>query len=207
MLSRRGDERGEKLPDALYRKIDVTDRKAVAEAVAEGERSFGPVGCLVNNAGVMLLGLLHEQNPDEWERMVQVNLMGVFHGIHAVLPGMVARKSGTIIQVSSMAGRTSFTWHAAYCATKFAVHGLTETMAKEVAPHGVRSVIISPGVVETELLGHTTDAKIKRACEMENRRMGKLLSSEDVAESIWFAYSQPPHVCIREIILSPTRQE
>lgn len=186
--------------------IDVTDRAAVEEAVQAAEAEHGPAGCVVNNAGAMLLGEVATQDPTEWDRMIEVNITGVLNGIRATLPGMIERKQGTLIQVSSIAGRITFPFHAVYSATKFAIHGLTETLAKEVAPHGVRCVTIAPGVVETELLDHTTDEKIKAGYSHFKRGVGKVLDPEDVARSIWFAYSQPPHVCIREILLTPTRQ-
>ena len=117
---------------------------------------MGPVDGLVNNAGLMLLGVADEQDPDEWERMVNVNVMGMLNGIHAVLTKMKSRKRGTIINVSSIAGIKGFPNHMAYCGTKFAVHGLTETLREEVAMDDVRVITIAPGAVETELLSHTT---------------------------------------------------
>lgn len=143
------------LPNSLSISVDVTDGAAIKTAITQAEAQFGPVGCLINNAGVMLLGQIDVQDPNEWSRMLNINVMGVLNGIHAVLAGMKARKTGTIINVSSVAGRKTFPNHAAYCATKFAVHALTENIREEVAMDDVRLITIAPGAVETELLSHT----------------------------------------------------
>ena len=196
------------LPDCLCRGVDITDRGAVLKAVAEAEQLFGPVDGLVNNAGVMLLGNMLEQDPAEWEQMLDVNVKGLLNGIHAVVAGMVARQSGTIINVSSVAGRKTFANHVAYVGTKFAVHGISENLREELAAHAVRVITIAPGAVETELLSHTSDESIKRGYQAWKDDMGGLvLRPEDVAQAIRFAYQQPQSVCIREIVLAATRQQ
>lgn len=196
------------LPNALCRAVDVTDREALLAAVAEAEKRFGPADALVNNAGVMLLGNMVEQDPAEWERMLDVNLKGLLNGVHAVLKGMVERNRGTLINVSSVAGRKTFPNHVAYVGTKFAVHAISENLREEVAAHNVRVVTIAPGAVETELLSHTTDEAIKSGYQDWKREMGgQVLSAEDVANAIRYAYEQPQGVCIREIVLAATRQQ
>jgi NADP-dependent 3-hydroxy acid dehydrogenase YdfG len=196
------------LPNTLCRAVDITDRAAVLQAVAEAEAQFGPVDGLVNNAGVMLLGKMVEQDPAEWERMLDVNVKGLLNGIHSVLAGMVARQCGTIINVSSVAGRKTFANHVAYVGSKFAVHGISENLREEVAGDSVRVITIAPGAVETELLSHTSDEAIKRGYQAWKDDMGGLvLRPEDVAEAIRFAYQQPQNVCIREIVLAATRQQ
>ena len=195
------------LPHTLCRSVDVTDRQAVAAAIAEAEQQFGPVDAMVNNAGVMLLGNIDDQNPDEWEQMLDVNVKGLLNGVHAVTKGMIARKAGTIINISSIAGRKTFPNHVVYVGTKFAVHGLSENLREELSPHNVRVVVIAPGAVETELLSHTTSDDIKAGYQEWKQDMGgKVLSPEDVAHAIEYAYSQPQYVCIREIVLAATRQ-
>ena len=194
------------LPDTLCRAVDVTDRAALRAAVDEAERVFGPADAIVNNAGVMLLGDMAHQDPAEWERMLDVNVKGLLNGIHAVLDGMVARRHGTIINVSSVAGRKTFPGHVAYCGTTFAVHAMSENLREEVSAHDVRVITIAPGAVETELLTHTTDAAIRRDYETWKQDMGGVLAAEDVAEAIRFAYEQPQRLCIREIVLAATRQ-
>ncbi|BDH45941.1 oxidoreductase [Salmonella enterica subsp. enterica serovar Choleraesuis] len=209
LLARRVDKMlALNLPNSLALSVDVTDRQAVADAIAQAETKFGPVDAIINNAGVMLLGAIEQQNPDEWDRMIDVNVKGLLNGINAVTAGMVERKAGTIINISSVAGRKTFPSHVVYVGTKFAVHGLSENLREELAPHGVRVVTIAPGAVETELLSHTTDEGIKAGYQEWKKEMGGVvLSADDVAHAIDYAYSQPQHVCIREIVLAATRQQ
>mmetsp|Transcript_16832 Transcript_16832/g.42990 ORF Transcript_16832/g.42990 Transcript_16832/m.42990 type:complete len:242 (+) Transcript_16832:123-848(+) len=193
------------LPNCLAEKVDITNYDAFAAAVAKAEEKFGPTQVMVNNAGVMLLGQIAEQDPNEWATMVSVNITGLLNGTKLVLAGMIKRESGTIVNVSSIAGRKTFPDHAVYCATKFAVHGFTEAVREETSKHNVRFVCIAPGVCETELLGHTTNDKI-----VDNYKAWKgtfkVLESVDVANAISYAVNQPPHVCIREIVIGPTKQ-
>ena len=187
--------------------MDVTDLTALKEAVKKAEAQYGPADCIVNNAGVMLLGQVATQDPAEWKRMLDVNVMGVLNGIHAVLEGMIARGRGTVINVSSVAGRKTFPNHAAYCGTKFAVHAITENIREEVADSGVRFCTIAPGAVETELLSHTTSDEIKAGYEGWKESIGGAIRSEDISSAILYAYNQPQNVCIREIVLAATRQQ
>ena len=194
------------LPNTLCRKVDVTDRAAVKAAITEAEEKFGPVDCLINNAGLMQLGMAHEQDPAEWDNMIDVNIKGVLNGVHAVLAGMKARKSGTIINVSSVAGKKGFPSHVAYCGTKYAVHGLSETLREEVSDDSVRVITIAPGAVETELLGHTTSKDIIAGYESWKEGMGGVICANDIADCVSFVYSQPQNVCIRELVVTATRQ-
>ena len=195
------------LENAICEKLDVLDLENFKMAVKKAEDKYGPVDCLINNAGVMLLGKIEDQDPREWQTMLDVNLKGLLNGIHIVLKKMIERKTGTIINVSSVAGRKTFPKHAAYCATKFGVHALTENLREEIASHNVRAIIIAPGAVETELLSHTTSKSIKNDYAKWKKDMGKILSPKDIANSILFAYEQPQNVCIREIVIAATKQE
>lgn len=194
------------LPDTLCEPVDVTDATAVAVAVARAAEIYGPVDCLVLNAGVMLLGQAQSQSLDEWERMVDVNIRGVLNGIKAVLAGMVERGAGTVISVSSVAGHKPGPNLAVYSGTKFAVRAISESIREEVASHGVRISIISPGLVETELLKHSTDSEAVGVFEKARDKMGGFLDPVVVAEAALYIYRQPPEVCIREVLLAPTRQ-
>ena len=209
LLARRVEKLEElNLPNTLCRKVDVTDLAAFQAAVDEAETKFDPADLIVNNAGVMLLGNAITQNPVEWQQMLNINVMGVLNGVKTVLGKMVARNHGTIVNISSIAGRKTFPDHAAYCATKFAVHALTENIRGEVAGSNVRMTVIAPGVVETELLSHTTDAAIVdgyKAWKANTIEQG--LNPDDIARSIEFAYSQPQNVCIREIVIADTKQD
>ncbi|MFJ4444892.1 SDR family oxidoreductase [Pseudomonas sp. NPDC089422] len=195
------------LPNALALSVDVTDRAAVLAAVGQAEQRFGPVDAIINNAGVMLLGNIATQDPGEWDRMLDINVRGLLNGIHAVAAGMVARKHGTIINVSSVAGRKTFPNHVAYVGTKFAVSGLSENLREELSPSNVRVITIEPGAVDTELLSHTSDEAIKAGYDEWKKDMGGVLSAEHIAEVIDFAYGQPQSVCVREIVVCATRQQ
>jgi NADP-dependent 3-hydroxy acid dehydrogenase YdfG len=192
--------------NVILAQVDVTNGTLFKEVIDDAVQKFGPVDCLVNNAGVMLLGKVHTQNPEEWQRMCDTNLMGVLNGIHAVLPAMIERRGGTIVNVSSIAGRKTFPNHAVYCGTKFGVHALTEQIREEVSEYDVRLINIAPGVVETELLSHSTDKQIVDDYKSWKTQMGQPLTSEDTARCVMFAYEQPQRMCIREIVLCPTRQ-
>jgi len=156
---------------------------------------------------VLCLGKVQTQAPEEWQRMFDVNLMGVLNGTHVVLPSMIERRGGTIVNISSIAGRKTLPDHAVYCASKFAVHAFTEQIRAEVSQYDVRLVNIAPGVVETELLQHSTDKQIVADYKSWKSNMGQPMESEDISRSIMFAYEQPQRVCIREILLCPTRQD
>ncbi|EIQ7474695.1 SDR family oxidoreductase [Vibrio parahaemolyticus] len=195
------------LPNTLCEKVDVTDQASLITAIEKAEAQFGPADVLVNNAGVMLLGQIDTQDAAEWKRMFDVNVLGLLNGMHSVLAPMKARNSGTIINISSIAGKKTFPDHAAYCGTKFAVHAISENVREEVAASNVRVTTIAPGAVETELLSHTTSQDIKDGYDAWKVDMGGVLAADDVARVVMFAYQQPQNVCIREIALAPTKQQ
>ncbi|MGK5543218.1 SDR family oxidoreductase [Streptomyces sp. URMC 127] len=193
------------LPDTMVKSVDVTDGAALADAVREAEALYGPADLLVNNAGVMLLGSVDRQPVDEWDRMLDVNVRGLLNGVRAVLPGMIERRHGTVINVSSVAGRKSYAHHTVYSGTKFAVHGMSESLREEVSPHGVRVVTIAPGAVETELLSHTTDEAVKTDYQAFKDSV-EILTPEDVASAITYAYRLPQRVTLRELVVAATGQ-
>lgn len=207
LIDRSGKSAELNLPRSKSVKVDVSDLKKFKAEVDLAEKEFGPASAIINNAGLMLLGSIDNQEPSEWDKMFQVNLTGVLNGTRTVLPGMIKRKSGSIINISSIAGRKTFANHAVYCATKFGVHALTENLREEVAHHGVRCITIAPGVVETGLLDHTTSTEIKDAYRQWKTTMPSVLQPIDVARSTLFAFEQPAHVCIREIVIGPTAQQ
>lgn len=195
------------LPNALCRAVDVTDRDAFESAVREAEAAYGPTDCLINNAGAMLLGKIDTQDRSQWQRMFDLNVIALMDGIQIVLADMKRRQTGTIINISSVAGRKAVSTHSAYCGTKFAVHAISEAVREDAANSNVRVIVVSPGAAETELLSHTTDQTIKNNYENWKEAMGGAISAEDVARSIVFTYQQPQSVCIRELCLAPTRQD
>lgn len=195
------------LPDTLCELVDVTDQASFEAAITKAEAVYGPTDCIVNNAGVMLLSELDAQDPAEWKTMFDVNVIGLMNGMQAVLAPMKARQSGTIINISSVAGRKTFPNHAAYCGTKFAVHAISENVREEVADFNVRVTTIAPGAVETELLSHTTSRDIIEGYETWKDTMGGALQADDIARSVEYVYQQPQGVCIREIVVCATRQQ
>ncbi|PHO11340.1 oxidoreductase [Malaciobacter marinus] len=195
------------LPNTICAKVDVTDFEAIKIAIKEAEEKYGKTGCLVNNAGAMLLGSVDTQDISEWQRMFDLNVLAVLNGMQAVLPDMKENRTGTIINISSIAGKKTFPAHAAYCGTKFAIHGISENVREEVASFNVRVVTIAPGAVETELLSHTSDDEIIKSYEEWKESMGGVIVPDDIARSIEFVYTQPQNVNIREFVIAATRQE
>jgi NADP-dependent 3-hydroxy acid dehydrogenase YdfG len=196
-----------KLPNTICAKVDVTDEAELNTAIERAEAKFGPIDGLVNNAGLMMLGQIDTQDSQEWDKMYEVNVLALLKGMRAVLGKMKIRRGGTVINISSVAGRKTFPNHAAYCGTKFAVSAITENVREEVAPFGVRVISICPGAVETELLSHTTSKEIKEGYEDWKSGMGGVLVADDIARAVLFAYQQPQYVCIREIVLAATSQQ
>lgn len=194
------------LPNTVCEEVDVTDLSKFKAAIEKAEKKFGETECLINNAGIVFINLAHLQNPEEWKKMLEINVLGVLHGTHVVLQNMIKKQTGTIINVSSLCGRKTFPSHAIYCATKFAVHSLTESIREEVADHNVRLVTIAPGNVETEILDRAASQEIKDTHPSYKRKPYENLQPEDIARTILFAYEQPQNVCIREMVICPTRQ-
>lgn len=194
------------LPNALCRSVDVTDAAAVDEAIREAECFYGNTDLLINCAGIMLLGRADRQGFEEWSRMIDVDVKGILTGTHAVLGNMKKSNSGTIINISSIAGRKTFDNHAVYCGAKFAVHAISESIRKEVAASLVRVIVIAPGVVETDLLSHTTDEKIKASYQEWKKTISAGLDAARIADCVEFAYLMPQDVCVREIVIAKTQQ-
>jgi NADP-dependent 3-hydroxy acid dehydrogenase YdfG len=185
---------------------DVADEAQIRDVVAKTQEQFGRIDSLINNAGVMLLGPIDGANTEDWRRMIDVNLLGLMYATHAVLPMMKSQKTGHIINVSSVAGRTVSSYGAVYCATKFAVGAFSESLRQQVYQDNIRVTIVEPGVVATELVQHITHAETKNMAEGFYGSM-KTLESEDIANAIVYALSQPDHVNVNEVLIRPTAQE
>jgi NADP-dependent 3-hydroxy acid dehydrogenase YdfG len=195
------------LANVLVEAVDVADLDSFKQAVTKATSIYGPVDAMFNVAGQMLLGDIATQDANEWQRMLDVNIKGVLNGMQVVLSEMKKRQHGTIINVSSIAGIKPFPNHAAYTATKFAVCGMTENVREEVAPFNIRVMTVSPGAVETSLLSHTTSDEIKVGYAQWKQEMGGVLAPEVVADIMLYAYEQPQSVCMREIVVSATKQQ
>jgi len=208
LMARRLDRmEGFELPNSICRKVDVRDRDSIAEAVALAEQEYGPVDCLFNNAGVARLADIGEQDPAEWDESVDINIKGVMNALHPFINSMKTRKSGTIVNMSSIAGRKVYPDHTVYCGTKFFVHAISESLRGYLAPYDVRVIVISPGIIETEVLDHVTDPNTLKAYKDNKVRIGGGISADHVADMIVFAYQMPQNVLIQEMVVTPTRQE
>lgn len=194
------------LANSVCLSADVRDREAVSAAIAEGEAAHGPVDCLVNNAGIARLAKIEDQDPEEWRDLIDINCTGVLNCMHAVMPAMKARRHGTIINISSIAGRKSYPSHDVYSGTKFFVHAVSEGARRNMAPFDVRVIVVSPGLTESEI-----DRTMLNKAALEFWSKGKervgAIAAEDVANTILFAYQMPQNVVLQELTITPTRQE
>lgn len=188
--------------EVIVHALDVTRREQVEAFIQATIARFGRVDVLVNNAGVMPLSRMADLKVDEWERMVDVNVKGVLFGIGAVLPSMNERRAGQIVNVSSVAGRAVFATAAVYCATKFAVHALSEGLRQE-SPF-LRVTTIAPGAVESELTSTISDPAMKREVDEVFRK--DMLPADAIARAIAFAIGQPGDVDVNELLVRPTAQ-
>jgi NADP-dependent 3-hydroxy acid dehydrogenase YdfG len=186
--------------------VDVADEGQARGFVEAAHREHGGLHVLVNNAGLMLLGPVDGADPSDWRRMLEVNLWGLLICTHAALPLIAGSGGGDIVNLSSVAGRRSDAGAAVYNLTKFGVHGFSEALRQEALHSGVRVTTVAPGFVETELQGHNRNPLVQQALERAREQIGEVLRAEDVAEAILYAVSRPPHVCLNEVLVRPTRQ-
>jgi NADP-dependent 3-hydroxy acid dehydrogenase YdfG len=190
---------------ALAIATDVADREQVKRLVDSAVQAHGRVDVIINNAGLMPQSLLESLKVDEWDRMIDVNIKGVLYGIAAVLPHMRRQKSGHIINVSSVAGHVVHPGSAVYSATKFAVRALSEGLRQEVKPHNIRTTVISPGAVATELPNTVTEPAVAERINKFYKDVA--IPADSFARAVAFAIGQPDDVDINEILFRPTRQE
>ena len=189
---------------ALAVQTDVTDRVQVQRLVDAAIARFGRIDVMINNAGLMPHSPLERLKVDDWDRMIDVNLKGVLYGIAAALPPMQAQKSGHIINVSSVAGHKVRPGGAVYSATKHAVRALSEGLRQEVKPYNIRTTVISPGAVDTELPNSITEPDV--AANM--RKIYEVAVPADAfARAVAYAMGQPDDIDINEILFRPTKQE
>lgn len=191
---------------ALVAPADITDRRAVESVAERALEALGRVDILVNNAGIMPLAPLRKVRVAEWDRMVDVNVKGVLYAIGAVLPAMLERGGGHVVNVSSLASRRPFPGGAVYSATKFAVRSLSQGLRLELSPtDGIRVTDIEPGLVATELPESIGDDETRE--EFYSRLKGtRMLEPVDVARAIRHAVTQPERVNVNEVLVRPTDQ-
>jgi NADP-dependent 3-hydroxy acid dehydrogenase YdfG len=182
-----------------YRELDVTSSEDVAAFARFALDTFGRIDVLVNNAGVMPLSPLNALKVTEWNRMIDVNIRGVLHGIAAVLPAMEQQGQGQIVNISSIGGLSVTPTAAVYCATKFAVRAISDGLRQETDK--VRVTVICPGVVESELADSISDDTARSAMQ-EFRRIA--IAPDAIARAIAYAVEQPADVDVSEIVVRPT---
>jgi len=184
---------------------DVTVRDQVKQLADAAVEKYGRVDVMINNAGLMPQSLLERLKIDEWDRMIDVNIKGVLYGIAAALPHMKRQKAGHIVNVSSVAGHKVRPGGTVYSATKHAVRVISEGLRQEVKPYNIRTTVVSPGAVDTELPDTITDPDVSVA--MRKFYDDFAIPADSFARAVAFALSQPPDVDINEILFRPTRQE
>ena len=190
---------------ALAMATDVTQRDQVKRLVDAAVQAYGRVDVMINNAGLMPQSPLERLRIDEWDRMIDVNIKGVLYGIAAALPHMKQQKSGHIINVSSVAGHKVHAGGAVYAATKHAVLALSEGLRQEVKPYNIRTTVISPGAVATELPDSISEPDVAESFHKFYEDFA--IPADSFARAVAFAISQPDEVDINEILFRPTRQE
>lgn len=198
----------ESLPsnEILYKVADVTNRDEVKGVIDLAVKKYGRVDVLYNNAGIMPTAPLSETRFDEWKQMLDINIMGVLNGIAAVLPIMKKQESGHIIATDSVAGHVVYPNSAVYCGTKFAVRAIMEGLRQEERENNIRSTIISPGLVDTELYKTINEPNNRERVKTNAKIEGLGLKASDVADAVAYAIGTPESVAISEIFIRPTKQ-
>ena len=192
--------------EAVAVTTDVTKLPDVKKLAGMAVKQFGRVDVWVNNAGLMALAPLAKGLVSEWDRMIDINIKGVLYGIAAALPDMQKQKSGHFINIASVFGTKVFApGGTVYCATKAAVRTLTEGLRVEVHADGIRTTIIDPGAVDSELKASTSDEASSKAVNDLYEKWA--IPAESIARAIAYAIEQPTDVDINEIVVRPTAQE
>jgi NADP-dependent 3-hydroxy acid dehydrogenase YdfG len=173
---------------------DVTRAGDIAAAIGKTEQALGPVEILVNNAGIGYFAPVQEASEETWDAIMDTNLKAAFLFSKAVAPGMIRLKRGHIINIASLAGKSAFAGGAIYCASKWGLLGLTQCMAEDLRPHGIRVSAVCPGTVNTEFSPHA------------GKDPQKMLQPEDVAHAVEAIVTQAPQSFISEVLLRPTQK-
>ncbi|MGP4108771.1 SDR family oxidoreductase [Virgibacillus sp. L01] len=209
VLAARRKEKLEELVESINRKeegkaiaveTDVAKQSEVDTLAEKASETFGEVDIYVNNAGLMLMSTIQKGHVNEWDQMIDVNIKGVLYGVNSVLPKMVERSTGHLVNISSVAGHEVSKVNAVYSATKFAVRALSMGLEKELARTGVRVTNISPGAVDTDLASHGTDEDLKKKASNSDR---KKLEANDIARAVVYAVTQPDYVNVNEVTVRP----
>ncbi|KRM87467.1 SDR family oxidoreductase [Lacticaseibacillus thailandensis] len=213
IISARREDRLKKIAASLsayevnYQVADVRVFEDVQSVVKLAMTKYGRVDVLYNNAGIMPLNPLSQLRLDEWRAMLDTNIMGVLNGIAAVLPIMEKQGGGQILATDSVAGHVVEQTSAVYAGTKFAVRAIMEGLRQEEKDQGIRSTIISPGLVDTELYTTVDDAETQAYLKQKAKIDGLGLNPETVANAVAFAINQPAGATVNEVLIRPTKQE
>ncbi|KTD04398.1 short chain dehydrogenase/reductase family oxidoreductase [Legionella geestiana] len=183
------------LSNTICLSVDVTDIHELNDAIQTAEKKFGPVDCLINNAGYAKAGEFTDVGHTDHLNTVNVNLTGVINGIECVLPGMRARTKGTIINISSLADRNPRPGIATYAATKAAVKSLGESLRAANAKYGIRICNLAPAKINTSMLIST------------GLNDNQIIQAEDLAKAVLWIYQQPQTICVRDLVFAPTFYE
>ncbi|HCA82260.1 MAG TPA: NAD(P)-dependent oxidoreductase [Flavobacteriales bacterium] len=214
IITGRREERLLNLQEALRKKygvevlalnFDIRNRDLTLNELSNLPKEFANVDVLVNNAGLALgLSSIDEGDVDEWEQMIDTNVKGMLYAIRAIAPGMRARKSGHIINIGSTAGKEAYKNGNVYCATKHAVEAITKGTRADLLPYNVKVTSVCPGMAETEFSEVRFSGDTNRAKQVYQGF--EPLRPEDIAEVVYFAATRPAHVCLNDVILTPTAQ-
>ena len=208
MIARRVEQMvAMELPNSVCCQVDVRDRGQIGDAVAKAEAQYGPVDMMFANAGIARLADIGRQPPEEWDEMIDINVKGVMNSVHAVMAGMMERGCGTLVMMSSIAGRKVYPDHTVYCGTKYFVHGISESLREYLSDYNVRVLVMSPGVIETAILSGVLDEKTHAAYKENKVKIGGGISADIVADLILNAYQLPQRALVQEICITPTRQK
>ncbi len=188
--------------ESLVLPLDLTRPADVATMVKATTDRFDRIDILFANAGSYVAGKVAEGDPEEWDRVVDINVKSVFRAVRAVLPDMIARRSGDIVVTSSISGHQAIHWEPVYSATKHAVQSFVHGVRRQVAKHNVRVGSLAPGMVLNELWGLTEPEDIERRIAAHSG-----LSNDDVVDALFFMLTRPPHVTIRDLVILPQAQE
>lgn len=190
--------------EVLILNFDIRNREETKKQIENIPGNFQDIDILINNAGLASgLDLIHEADIDDWEKMIDTNLKGLLYISRAIMPKMVERKSGHILNISSIAGKETYLKGNVYCATKHAVESVTKAMRIDMLPYGIKVTSIAPGAVDTEF--SFVRLKDKEAAKKVYENYTPLYA-QDIAEAVEFAITRPPHVNINDILIMPTAQ-
>ncbi|CBV67234.1 Oxidoreductase, short chain dehydrogenase/reductase family [Mycoplasma leachii 99/014/6] len=194
------------LKNTITARVDVTNFDELNSAIKQAEKIYGSVDLMINNAGIMILEKYKDQSIEDKYKMIDVNVKGVINGMDTVLPSMLKQNHGTIVNISSVASRYTYTDHSVYCGSKYAVNAITEQLRKELSNTNIRFTLIEPAIVNTNLLDSTKNQQIHNDYQKSIDEINGGLKPEQIAQTIYYIYSLPQDVMIPELMISHTNE-